>query len=42
MQRWKIKEWVYKSDYSGFIDNYDLDKKIATLATKSKIKKWEK
>ena len=32
----KIKEMhlVHKSDISGFIDNSDLDKKVATLAAK--------
>ena len=36
----KIKErrFVNKSDLSGFIDHSDLDKKMATLATKTKIK----
>ena len=36
----KIKErrFVDKSDLSGFIDHSDLDKKMATLATKTKIK----
>ena len=29
---------VDKSDISGFIDNSDLDKKIATLATKAELK----
>ena len=29
---------VDKSDKSGFIDNSDLDKKMATLATKAELK----
>ena len=29
---------VKKSDISGFIDNSNLDKKIATLATKAELK----
>ena len=32
------KELVNKSDISGFIDNYNLDKKTATLKSKSKLK----
>ena len=35
----KEKKWLFsKSDISGFIDNSDLDKKIAALAKKSKLK----
>ena len=34
-----IEKWlVDKSDIAGLIENSDLDKKIATLATKSRIK----
>ena len=31
----KEKEFVDKSDFSGFIDNSDLEKKIAMLAAKT-------
>ena len=31
----KEKEFVDKSDFSGFIDNSDLEKKIAMLAAKA-------
>ena len=34
----KEKRLVDKSDISGFKDNSDLDKKIATLATKTELK----
>ena len=34
----KEKELVKKSDISGFINNSDLDNKIATLATKAELK----
>ena len=34
----KQKELVDKSVISGFINNSDLDKKVATLATKSELK----
>ena len=34
----KEKELVKKSDISGFINNSELDKKIATLATKAELK----
>ena len=34
----KEKWWVDKSDISGFIDTSDLDKKIATIATKAELK----
>ena len=35
----KIKKWlVDKSDISGVINNSDLEKKIATLATKAELK----
>ena len=34
----KEKGLVDKFDISGFIDNSDLDKKIATLATKAELK----
>ena len=29
---------VNASNISGFIDNFDLDKKMATLATKAKLR----
>ena len=34
----KNKELVDKSDIAGFINNSDLDKKVATLATKAELK----
>ena len=34
----KEKELVNKSDISGFIDNSNLDKKIAALTTKEELK----
>ena len=34
----KEKELVNKSDISGFIDNSNLDKKIAALTTKAELK----
>ena len=37
-QRYKKKELVDKSDISGFIDNSNLDKKIATPAEKTELK----
>ena len=33
----KIKKRVNKSDLSGFMNNSDLDKKIATLVTKAEL-----
>ena len=35
----KEKRLVDKSDISGFINDCDLDKKIAILATKTELKK---
>ena len=32
------KELVLKDDVSGFIDNSDLDRNIATIATKAEVK----
>ena len=32
------KELVLKHDVSGFIDNSDLDRHIATIATKAEVK----
>ena len=34
----KEKELLNKSDISGFIDNSNLDKKIAALTTKAELK----
>ena len=34
----KEKELLNKSDISGFIDNTNLDKKIAALTTKAELK----
>ena len=34
----KQKGLVNKSDIAGFIDNSDLNKKVATLATKTELK----
>ena len=34
----KEKELVHKSYISGFVDNFDLDKKIGTLAAKAELK----
>ena len=39
----KIKKRVNKSDLSGFMNNSDLDKKIATLVTKAELlAEWSK
>ena len=32
------KEFVHKPDVSGFVDNSDLEKKIATLTAKAELK----
>ena len=37
----KVRGLVDKSDISGFIDNSDSDKKVATLTTKSELKNVE-
>ena len=34
----KSKGLVDKSDISGLVNNFDLDKEIATLATKAELK----
>ena len=34
----KHKQLIDKSEYAGFINNSDLNKKLATLATKAELK----